>query len=44
MCLLMKKTGDPTDTSHDHDYTDWDAVEQLGRELAALAVASASSP
>ena len=43
MRLLMKKMGHPTDTSHDHDYTDWDAVEQLGRELAGLAVASPSS-
>lgn len=35
MRLLMKKMGHPTDASHDYDYTDWDAVERLGRELAA---------
>ena len=35
MRLLMKRGGHPTDTSHDHDFTDWDAVKRLGRELAA---------
>src|SRR5690606_17626053 len=24
--LMMKRGGHPTDTSQDHDYTDWDAV------------------
>lgn len=37
MRLLMKRMGHPTDASHDHDYTDWDAVDSLGRELAELA-------
>ena len=36
MRLLMKKMGHPTDASQDYDYTDWDAVGQFGRELAAL--------
>jgi menaquinone-dependent protoporphyrinogen IX oxidase len=36
MRLLMKRGGHPTDTSQDYDYTDWDAVERLGREFAAL--------
>lgn len=35
MRLLMKHKGRPTDASQDYDYTDWDAVERLGRELAA---------
>jgi menaquinone-dependent protoporphyrinogen oxidase len=35
MRLLMKRMGHPTDASHDYDYTDWDAVDRLGRELAA---------
>jgi menaquinone-dependent protoporphyrinogen oxidase len=35
MRLLMKRGGHPTDTSHDHDYTDWEALDRLGRELAA---------
>jgi menaquinone-dependent protoporphyrinogen oxidase len=34
MRLLMKHMGHPTDASHDYDYTDWDAVDRLGRELA----------
>ena len=33
--LMMKSGGHPTDTSRDYDYTDWDAVERLGREFAA---------
>jgi menaquinone-dependent protoporphyrinogen oxidase len=36
MRLLMKRMGHPTDASHDYDYTDWDGVDRLGRELAAL--------
>ncbi|HEV2786587.1 MAG TPA: flavodoxin domain-containing protein [Solirubrobacteraceae bacterium] len=39
MRLLMKHMGHPTDTSHDYDYTDWDGVDRLGAELAALATA-----
>jgi menaquinone-dependent protoporphyrinogen oxidase len=34
MRLLMKRMGHPTDASHDYDYTDWEAVERLGHELA----------
>jgi len=37
MRLLMRKMGHPTDASQDYDYTDWDAVDELGREIAALA-------
>jgi menaquinone-dependent protoporphyrinogen oxidase len=37
MRLLMKRMGHPTDACHDYDYTDWDGVDRLGRELAALA-------
>jgi len=35
MRLLMKHMGHPTDASRDYDYTDWDAVDRLGHELAA---------
>jgi len=35
MRMLMKKMGHPTDASHDYDYTDWEGVDRLGRELAA---------
>ena len=38
--LLMKHMGHPTDTSHDYDYTDWEGVDRLGAELAALAPGS----
>ena len=34
--LLMRKGGHPTDTSRDHDYTDWDAVERFAHECAGL--------
>ncbi len=37
MRLLMKRMGHPTDASHDYDYTDWDAVDRLGVEIAGLA-------
>jgi menaquinone-dependent protoporphyrinogen oxidase len=37
MRLMMRHVGHPApDTSHDYDYTDWDAVERFGREFAAL--------
>jgi len=37
MRLMMRRMGHPTDASHDYDYTDWDAVDGLGRQIAALA-------
>jgi menaquinone-dependent protoporphyrinogen oxidase len=37
MRLLMRRMGHPTDASQDYDYTDWDAVDRLGRELASMA-------
>jgi menaquinone-dependent protoporphyrinogen oxidase len=36
MRLMMKRMGQPTDASQDYDYTDWDAVERLGRQIATL--------
>jgi menaquinone-dependent protoporphyrinogen oxidase len=33
--LMMHKSGHPTDTSRDHDFTDWDAVERFAGEFAA---------
>jgi menaquinone-dependent protoporphyrinogen oxidase len=33
--VMMHKGGHPTDTSHDHDFTDWEAVERFARECAA---------
>jgi menaquinone-dependent protoporphyrinogen oxidase len=37
MRLLMRRMGRPTDASHDYDYTDWDAVDRLGLEIASMA-------
>jgi menaquinone-dependent protoporphyrinogen oxidase len=37
MRLLMKRGHHPTDTSRDHDYTDWDDVARFAREFAAMA-------
>jgi menaquinone-dependent protoporphyrinogen oxidase len=37
MRLLMRSKGHPTDVSHDHDYTDWDAVDGLAHEIGRLA-------
>ena len=33
---IAKKEGGPTDTSRDHELTDWDAVDHLGHEMAAM--------
>jgi menaquinone-dependent protoporphyrinogen oxidase len=43
MRLLMKRMGHPTDASHDYDYTDWDGLDELGREIAQLAFAGAGA-
>jgi menaquinone-dependent protoporphyrinogen oxidase len=32
---IAKKEGGPTDTSRDHELTNWDDVDRLGREMAA---------
>ncbi len=37
MKLISRRIGRPTDTSRDYDFTDWDAVDALAREVAALA-------
>jgi menaquinone-dependent protoporphyrinogen oxidase len=31
---IAKKEGGPTDTSRDHELTNWDEVDRLGREMA----------
>ena len=33
---MMKRGGHPTDTSRDHDFTDWDAVEAFARDCAGM--------
>ena len=40
--LMMRHGGHPTDTSRDHDFTDWDEVERFAEECAGLAVVTAS--
>jgi menaquinone-dependent protoporphyrinogen oxidase len=40
--LMMRRGGHPTDTSRDHDFTDWDAVERFGAECAGLVPVAAS--
>jgi len=35
MKRIAKKEGGPTDTSRDHELTNWEDVERLGREMAA---------
>lgn len=34
MKMISRRTGRPTDTSRDYDFTDWDDVEEFARELA----------
>lgn len=34
--MMMHRGGHPTDSSQDYEYTDWDAVERFGRQVAAL--------
>ncbi len=41
MRLISKRTGRPTDTSRDWEFTDWDAVRRFGEELAGLVAAKA---
>lgn len=36
MRLMMKHSHHPSDTSKDHDFTDWEAVDRFGSECAAL--------
>jgi menaquinone-dependent protoporphyrinogen oxidase len=35
MRLIARRHGQPTDTSHDYDYTDWEDVDRIAREFAA---------
>jgi menaquinone-dependent protoporphyrinogen oxidase len=35
MKRIARKEGGPTDTSRDHELTNWDEVDRLGREMAA---------
>ena len=39
---IAKKEGGPTDTSRDHELTNWDEVDRLGREMATAIHARAA--
>lgn len=43
MKRLNKKLGKVVDTTRDYEFTDWDAVDRLGRELAGTSAACTSS-
>jgi menaquinone-dependent protoporphyrinogen oxidase len=43
MAAIAKREGGDTDTTQDHDYTDWEAVESFATDIAAL-VAAADRP
>jgi menaquinone-dependent protoporphyrinogen oxidase len=44
MRMISYRTGAPTDTSRDHDFTDWRAVAELAREFARLLPAGRDAP
>jgi menaquinone-dependent protoporphyrinogen oxidase len=37
MRAIVKREGGDTDLRHDHEYTDWDAVDRFADDIAALA-------
>jgi menaquinone-dependent protoporphyrinogen oxidase len=43
MKRIAKKEGGPTDTSRDHELTDWDAVDKLAHDMAAEVHARAAA-
>lgn len=43
MRRINRKVGGPTDTSRDHDLTDWAQVDRIGANLAGLAPVSAGT-
>jgi hypothetical protein len=34
--MISRRTGRPTDTSRDYEFTDWDVVDGFARDLADL--------
>jgi menaquinone-dependent protoporphyrinogen oxidase len=38
---IAERTGEPTDTSRDHEFTDWDEVEHFARDVFALVTTGA---
>ena len=41
MRVIARREDGDTDTSHDHEYTDWQSVEQFARDVHKLVQASA---
>lgn len=44
MASIAKSEGADSDTSRDHEYTDWDAVDHFARDVAALTGEAAVNP
>lgn len=44
ICAIAQQTGLSTDTSHDHEYTDWAAVDRFADEIYALTTSAALEP
>ncbi len=44
MRAIVKRESGETDTTHDYEYTDWDAVEQFARDIDAFARSSVEHP
>lgn len=32
--MISRRSGGPTDTSREYEFTDWEAVDRFGREVA----------
>jgi menaquinone-dependent protoporphyrinogen oxidase len=44
MRAIVKREGGSLDMSHDHEYTDWDAVEHFAHDVASLARTGVAGP
>jgi menaquinone-dependent protoporphyrinogen oxidase len=44
MKYISRRTGRPTDTSRDWEFTDWDAVTRMAREFAEAVEAPTGEP
>ncbi|HEU5170465.1 MAG TPA: flavodoxin domain-containing protein [Gemmatimonadales bacterium] len=44
MKMISRRTGGPTDTSRDYEFTDWDAVDRFAAELARTVSVTAGGP
>ena len=43
MRVIARREGGDTDMTHDHEYTDWQAVEQFARDVHKLVQANAAA-